>query len=184
MKKTTCKKRRLQKPEPLPNSHSNGARRKSIKTVNGFNSSTSDLYPAHSSPTTDECLSVRDDLLNLHGFPREFVKYREERARLTECGGGEHRENVESEVVDEKESVLDGLVKTVLSQNTTEVNSERAFVSLKSAFGTWENVSLLVYLNDLQLQCLLLDFGCFFRLDENVGDGVDYTVDFPFAMDN
>lgn len=35
---------------------------------------------------------------------------------------------------------MDGLVKTVLSQNTTEVNSERAFESLKSAFPTWEDV--------------------------------------------
>ncbi|KAL9170743.1 hypothetical protein ABFS82_04G166700 [Erythranthe guttata] len=41
---------------------------------------------------------------------------------------------------DERESVLDGLVKTILSQNTTELNSERAFASLKSAFPIWNNV--------------------------------------------
>ncbi|XP_038894941.1 putative DNA glycosylase At3g47830 [Benincasa hispida] len=146
MKKTTGKKRRLQKPEPSPDSCFNGPPAKSIRTVNGFNFSTSDPYPAHSSPTSDECLSVRDDLLNLHGFPREFLKYRKERERLSECcsivdgGRGEHRDNVESEPVDEKESVLDGLVRTVLSQNTTEANSERAFSSLKSAFATWEDV--------------------------------------------
>lgn len=40
----------------------------------------------------------------------------------------------------EKESVLDGLIRTVLSQNTTEVNSERAFGNLKCAFPTWEQV--------------------------------------------
>lgn len=40
----------------------------------------------------------------------------------------------------EEESVLDGLVKTVLSQNTTEVNSLKAFASLKSTFPTWEHV--------------------------------------------
>lgn len=153
MKKTTCKRRRLQKPEPVTDSHSNGPRAKSIRTVNGFNCSTSDPYPAHSSPSSNECLSVRDDLLNLHGFPREFVKYRKERERLSECcsvvdgGGGEPPENVEPEPVDEKESVLDGLVRTVLSQNTTEANSERAFASLKSAFATWEDVSLLLSLN-------------------------------------
>lgn len=111
-----------------------------------------DPYPAHSSPTSDECLSVRDDLLNLHGFPREFLKYRKQRERLSECcsdmdgGSGEHRDNVESELVHEKESVLDGLVRTVLSQNTTEANSERAFASLKSAFANWEDVSLLLSL--------------------------------------
>ncbi|KAG5229933.1 DNA glycosylase [Salix suchowensis] len=45
----------------------------------------------------------------------------------------------EEEEEEEEESVLDGLVKTVLSQNTTEVNSQRAFLNLKSAFPTWEN---------------------------------------------
>ncbi|XP_022994647.1 putative DNA glycosylase At3g47830 [Cucurbita maxima] len=140
MKKTTCKKRRLQKPEPDGDSHSNGPRAKSIRTVNGFDCSTNEPYPAYSSPTSDECLSVRDDLLNLHGFPREFVIYRKERERLSECcsvvdgSGGELAENVKSE------SVLDGLVRTVLSQNTTEANSEKAFASLKSAFATWEDV--------------------------------------------
>ncbi|KAL9326477.1 hypothetical protein ACSQ67_007122 [Phaseolus vulgaris] len=38
------------------------------------------------------------------------------------------------------EPVLDGLVRTVLSQNTTEANSQKAFVSLKSSFPTWEHV--------------------------------------------
>lgn len=157
MKKTTGKKRRLQKPEPPADSHSDRPRAKSIRTVNGFNCSTTEPYPSHSSPTSDECLSVRDDLLNLHGFPREFLKYRKERERLSECCffvdgvRAEHGDNVESELVVEKESVLDGLVKTVLSQNTTEANSERAFVSLKSAFSTWEDVSLLLSLIRLRL---------------------------------
>jgi endonuclease-3 len=37
-------------------------------------------------------------------------------------------------------SVLDGLVATILSQNTSDVNSGRAFRSLKEAFPTWEEV--------------------------------------------
>ncbi|KAG0482519.1 hypothetical protein HPP92_010603 [Vanilla planifolia] len=36
------------------------------------------------------------------------------------------------------ESVLDGLVSVLLSQNTTDANSQRAFASLKTAFPTWE----------------------------------------------
>ncbi|KAJ6687841.1 hypothetical protein OIU74_016525 [Salix koriyanagi] len=48
--------------------------------------------------------------------------------------------SLQVEEEEEEESVLDGLVKTVLSQNTTEVNSQRAFLNLKSAFPTWENV--------------------------------------------
>jgi len=33
---------------------------------------------------------------------------------------------------------LDTLIETVLSQNTSDVNSERAFASLRAAFPTWE----------------------------------------------
>ena len=35
---------------------------------------------------------------------------------------------------------LDGLVRTVLSQHTSDVNSHRAFVALRKAFPTWEGV--------------------------------------------
>jgi hypothetical protein len=38
-------------------------------------------------------------------------------------------------------SVLDSLVATILSQNTTEANSRRAFAQLKHRFPTWEQVS-------------------------------------------
>ncbi|XP_011087172.1 putative DNA glycosylase At3g47830 [Sesamum indicum] len=98
--------------------------------------------PHHLRPTPEECVSVRDDLLSLHGFPQEFIKYREQRlkaksqlkisTKLEPC--------VSVGEFDEKESVLDGLVKTILSQNTTELNSERAFASLKSSIPTWEDV--------------------------------------------
>lgn len=37
-------------------------------------------------------------------------------------------------------SVLDGLVGTILSQNTSDVNSHRAFQQLKETFPTWEEV--------------------------------------------
>jgi endonuclease III len=35
---------------------------------------------------------------------------------------------------------LDELVGTILSQHTSDINSDRAFASLKHAFGTWEAV--------------------------------------------
>ncbi|KZV31242.1 DNA glycosylase [Dorcoceras hygrometricum] len=98
---------------------------------------TKDPYSGYPRPTADECRSVRNDLLSLHGFPLEFVKYREHRLQMS-LG--------ESQILDnggecgEKESVLDGLIRTILSQNTTEVNSERAFGNLKCAFPTWEQV--------------------------------------------
>ena len=39
-----------------------------------------------------------------------------------------------------RKCVLDSLVGTILSQNTTDTNSHRAFGILKSRFPTWEQV--------------------------------------------
>ncbi|XP_073272012.1 putative DNA glycosylase At3g47830 isoform X1 [Primulina huaijiensis] len=96
-----------------------------------------DPYSDHPRPTFEECRSVRDDLLFLHGFPQEFVKYREQRLQM---GLRESQILPNSGECGENESVLDGLIRIVLSQNTTEVNSERAFGNLKCAFPTWEQV--------------------------------------------
>lgn len=35
---------------------------------------------------------------------------------------------------------LDVQVRTILSQNTTDITSQRAYTSLKQAFPTWESV--------------------------------------------
>ncbi|XP_030521426.1 putative DNA glycosylase At3g47830 [Rhodamnia argentea] len=109
-----------------------------------------DPYQTHHRPTPEECRAVRDDLLALHGFPEEFAKYRKQRQQklglvVKEEGDSHEQREVKTVLVDEEEeeeeeSVLDGLVKTVLSQNTTDVNSQRAFASLKSAFPSWEDV--------------------------------------------
>ncbi|KAK7389028.1 hypothetical protein VNO78_23859 [Psophocarpus tetragonolobus] len=79
-----------------------------------------DPFPSHTRPTPHDCEAVRDTLLALHPIPPELAKYR--------------KPNHTSE------PVLDGLVRTVLSQNTTDANSQRAFASLKSSFPTWEQV--------------------------------------------
>ncbi|KAM4115184.1 hypothetical protein ACJW30_04G129200 [Castanea mollissima] len=76
---------------------------------------TKDPYPTHTRPTREECIAVRDDLWALHGFPKEFAKYRRDENQIQLDDG------------DAKESVLD-------------VNSLRVFDSLKSAFPTWEDV--------------------------------------------
>ena len=39
-----------------------------------------------------------------------------------------------------EEEPVDTLVETILSQNTTDVNSHRSFVSLKSAYGDWHDL--------------------------------------------
>ncbi|KAK7291655.1 hypothetical protein RIF29_06969 [Crotalaria pallida] len=85
-----------------------------------------DPYPSHTRPTPPECQSIRDTLLSLHGIPPELAKYR--------------KLKTPNDTVPPPETVLDGLVRTVLSQNTTETNSQRAFHSLKSSFPSWEHV--------------------------------------------
>ncbi|KAK1316380.1 hypothetical protein QJS10_CPA05g01891 [Acorus calamus] len=87
-------------------------------------------YPAHLGPTADACRAVRDDLMSLHGFPKEFLKYRRTNDRSQPSDA----------TTEEEETVLDGLICTLLSQNTTDSNSRRAFASLKSVFPTWNDV--------------------------------------------
>jgi endonuclease-3 len=133
--------------------------KKSAETISNIKEE--EPFPTHARPTPEECRAIRDSLLAFHGFPQEFAKYRKQRPYLitlqdkeesphliNNCDG--KNDNVvkveEEEEEEEEESALDGLVKTVLSQNTTEVNSQRAFLNLKSAFPTWENVSSLNFL--------------------------------------
>ncbi|XP_056170992.1 putative DNA glycosylase At3g47830 [Syzygium oleosum] len=141
----TQRKRKLQDRRPRSTSLPSKSPTQSSKPIHD-----GDPYQTHHRPTPEECRAVRDDLLALHGFPREFSRYREQRQRklgLVVEDEGEGREQSEAETAlageeeaEEEESVLDGLVKTVLSQNTTDVNSQRAFASLKSAFPSWEDV--------------------------------------------
>ncbi|PWA41947.1 DNA glycosylase superfamily protein [Artemisia annua] len=93
-----------------------------------------DPYPTFTRPTPQDCRNVRDDLLAFHGFPKQFAKYREQRLKVAATEG------ITATDVIATESVLDGLVSILLSQNTTDVNSQKAFASLKSAFPTWEEV--------------------------------------------
>ncbi|KAL1187941.1 putative DNA glycosylase [Cardamine amara subsp. amara] len=102
-----------------------------------------DPYPELLRPTAEECRDVRDVLLSLHGFPPEFANYRRQRLRsFSAVDGNDTQCTVKYKPLDEaaEESVLDGLVKILLSQNTTEVNSQRAFASLKASFPKWEDV--------------------------------------------
>ncbi|XP_071902254.1 putative DNA glycosylase At3g47830 isoform X1 [Coffea arabica] len=146
MKKGTKRK------QPL-NSSSSSSITKSLKRSKTIGIGNTEPYPDHPRPTPDECLAVRDALLALHGFPKEFLKYREQRLKKENPSFEKNSlkpEPPEKLHVEEKsdssgksegeESVLDGLVSTILSQNTTDVNSQRAFLSLKSAFPTWEDV--------------------------------------------
>eukprot|EP00322_Chrysochromulina_rotalis_P028461 CAMPEP_0115831412 /NCGR_PEP_ID=MMETSP0287-20121206/2127_1 /TAXON_ID=412157 /ORGANISM="Chrysochromulina rotalis, Strain UIO044" /LENGTH=317 /DNA_ID=CAMNT_0003284761 /DNA_START=8 /DNA_END=961 /DNA_ORIENTATION=- len=86
-------------------------------------------YPNHSHPTEAEVRHVHRCLAQLHPEVVEKVeKQRLEKAQGGGCGS--------------RRLVLDALVGTILSQNTTDINSHRAFAKLKEAFPTWEEVRL------------------------------------------
>lgn len=117
--------------------------KKKLKNSNNHHAEDGEPYPDHPRPRFEECLSVRDSLLALHGFPQEFAKYRETRSHLGISSNTSEADHIikEEDVGVQEETVLDGLVSTLLSQNTTDANSKRAFASLKAAFPTWEHVS-------------------------------------------
>uniref|UniRef100_J3MCT2 HhH-GPD domain-containing protein n=2 Tax=Oryza brachyantha TaxID=4533 RepID=J3MCT2_ORYBR len=89
-------------------------------------------YPEHPSPSPAQCLAVRDVLLAFHGFPEEFAPFRRLR--------GSPEDTDDATPSPGAPAVLDGLVTTLLSQNTTDAISRRAFTSLKAAFPTWDQV--------------------------------------------
>jgi endonuclease III len=94
-------------------------------------------YPSHSTPTPEQCLAIRDALLAFHGFPEEFAPF-----RVLRLGGLPREENNGDDPAQpHSTTVLDGLVITILSQNTTDAISRRAFASLKAAFPSWDQVS-------------------------------------------
>jgi endonuclease-3 len=81
-----------------------------------------------SRPTPKECLYVTQELAKLH--PDVLKRNNKRRAEtLGACGL--------------QRTVLDGVVSTILSQNTTSANSTRAFAQLKRTFSTWEQVEAL-----------------------------------------
>ncbi|KAL1508661.1 hypothetical protein AB1Y20_004757 [Prymnesium parvum] len=84
-----------------------------------------DPFPHHHAPSADECRAVHAALARLHP---EVVREKRRQAEEGACGG--------------RTLVLDALVGTILSQNTTDTNSHRAFSQLKALFPTWEEVRL------------------------------------------
>ncbi|XP_052159099.1 putative DNA glycosylase At3g47830 [Oryza glaberrima] len=96
-------------------------------------------YHDHPSPSPAQCLAVRDALLAFHGFPDEFAPFRRRRRRLGLDTSPDPEEDTDGDP-SPPPTVLDGLVTTLLSQNTTDAISRRAFAALKAAFPTWDQV--------------------------------------------
>lgn len=80
---------------------------------------------SHTKPDSQECRIITQGLVELHGKPTRSTDPLEH-FNLTQ---GHHQVYV-----------LDSLVRTMLSQNTTDKTSIRAFRKLKEAFPDWEEV--------------------------------------------
>lgn len=90
-------------------------------------------FPTWRRPSPEECFAARDALALLHGEPGAIPPSPSSRAKTFSNPDG----------CDDPAgcaSVLDSLVRTILSQNTTDATSCRAFRSLKGALPTWEQV--------------------------------------------
>lgn len=60
--------------------------------------------------------------------------------RITDRLWAEYGDGSEHERTRLQRDPLESLIKTILSQNTSDVNSDRAFASLKHAFPSWQEV--------------------------------------------
>lgn len=76
-------------------------------------------------PTAEECIYATVSLAKLH--PHVVDKNEERRKTLLESCGL-------------RDSITDSVISTMLSQNTTDKNSKKAWAQLKQAFPDWEQV--------------------------------------------
>eukprot|EP00241_Pyramimonas_parkeae_P006984 CAMPEP_0114252028 /NCGR_PEP_ID=MMETSP0058-20121206/15603_1 /TAXON_ID=36894 /ORGANISM="Pyramimonas parkeae, CCMP726" /LENGTH=333 /DNA_ID=CAMNT_0001365905 /DNA_START=139 /DNA_END=1140 /DNA_ORIENTATION=+ len=82
-------------------------------------------FPGFARPTRQECIATCAALVSMYGSPSQ--------EKLEAEGTLLEKKNI-------RKTVLDSLVGTILSQNTTDVNSHRAFKNLKVKFPSWEDV--------------------------------------------
>jgi len=107
-------------------------------------------FPYSKSPSLEDCRAVHAALSLLHhDFLSRVVKPKaiEDGAKAKALKGGakpKHEKAAAKPKQEEAGGVLDSLVGTILSQNTTDVNSHRAFQALKKRFATWEEVRTAV----------------------------------------
>ena len=106
MQKTPKRKQISSKDNTRSPSKKSNTSNKSIKTKNPKLLST-EPYPLHPRPTPEECLIVRDELLELDGFPEEFIKYRIERQNSKLNSSNSLNGSVNSEGLVDKLSVWD-----------------------------------------------------------------------------
>ncbi|PIA40331.1 hypothetical protein AQUCO_02500194v1 [Aquilegia coerulea] len=81
----------------FPNYYEKNKRKKTPIEI----SNSSEPFPTHLRPTPEECRLVRDSLLSLHGFPKEFAKYSKIRSGLGISSNTSEPNENEAEVVEE-----------------------------------------------------------------------------------
>mmetsp|Transcript_6298 Transcript_6298/g.18067 ORF Transcript_6298/g.18067 Transcript_6298/m.18067 type:complete len:395 (-) Transcript_6298:94-1278(-) len=96
-------------------------------------------FPDMGRPLPEECRAARDGLAALHGMPEieeveDSAESKVPAAVVAGTGDGI------SSTDPQQRTVLDSLVRTILSQNTTDTTSKRAFLQLKASFPTWDEV--------------------------------------------
>ncbi|KXJ87005.1 DNA glycosylase [Microdochium bolleyi] len=87
-------------------------------------------FPDFARPTAEECKLAHKILVSIHGA-RERTKQEDLQAPANRAGCGD------------SPSVLDALVRTILSQNTSDTNSTRAKLSMDAVYGgsdRWEDI--------------------------------------------
>lgn len=96
--------------------------------------------PSHIDPI--ECIRVTNALIALHGKPTRATDPLEDLEYLDDKGRMKSFKNEESSNNNKKKriAVLDSLIRTILSQNTTDKTSIRAYAELKRRFPEWESV--------------------------------------------
>ncbi|MCO5552718.1 hypothetical protein L7F22_006235 [Adiantum nelumboides] len=111
-------------------------------------------YPSFPRPLPEDCSEVCHRLSLLHGPLEDYAKHKAVRISNDEVLQMEYYKEqgskdgpkpplsagLQSLSPRMRRTVLDSLVGTMLSQNTTDTNSRRAFASLKERFPTWEAV--------------------------------------------
>ncbi|CAM6120624.1 unnamed protein product [Calypogeia fissa] len=123
-------------------------------------------FPTYARPFSEECQEAKELLSALHGRLPEYERHKPRQSLgssgpVAKTRGQNHATKSRSQAVDQainmqlalapissdmvqkerprnKGAVLDSLIGTLLSQNTTDTNSRRAFASLKKSFPTWE----------------------------------------------
>ncbi|KAI0424586.1 DNA glycosylase [Xylaria sp. FL1042] len=97
---------------------------KKLKSYSQFAAARQSPYPAFPRPTASECKLAHSILTSLHGArarPESLGQRTEAPATRAGCG--------------DSASVLDALVRTILSQNTSDANSTRAKLSMDATYG-------------------------------------------------